>query len=77
MPSNKLVVGIDSGETKTNVLVMTTGGELVGRATSSARLKGIDDATEALNGLVTGIVDNPDVVHASVCLSGLHLDTEA
>ena len=77
MPSNKLVVGIDSGETKTNVVVMTTDGELVGRAAASARLKGIDDATEALNGLVTGIVDNPDVVHASVCLSGLHLDTEA
>lgn len=79
MPQNRLVIGVDSGEVQTNIAVLTTDGDLVGRASSigsTVHLRGFDGATEALNDLVTGIVDNPDVAHASVCTSGLHSDTE-
>lgn len=79
MGLDQLVVGIDGGASKTDVAVVTLGGEVVGRgrgAGSCPHFVGVDESVRLLDELVTGAAGGGAVIHASACISGLDLVSE-
>lgn len=79
MGLDQLVVGIDGGASKTDVAVVTLGGEVVGRGRgvgSCPHFIGVEESVRLLDELVTDAAGGGAVIHASACISGLDLASE-
>jgi N-acetylglucosamine kinase-like BadF-type ATPase len=78
-PANKVVIAVDGGGSKTDVVALALDGTVIARKRgpkSSPHLVGLEGSVAVIDALVRDVVGDAEVVQADVYLSGLDLPIE-